>query len=145
MIERAGQEKHPIAPVIYKILVSRLTNAGESEYEVLIRCLMRLMEELPSIPTQPIIETLMAREVPIQQMELELFGRMLAGEARVAVSIYNLVSKSFVEETGLGRELTLLMVQIINNFASEEILIDMTGKLIKVCLALYFANAKKMT
>ena len=103
------------------------------------------MEELPSIPTQPIIETLMAREVPIQQMELELFGRMLAGEARVAVSIYNLVSKSFVEETGLGRELTLLMVQIINNFASEEILIDMTGKLIKVCLALYFANAKKMT
>jgi len=35
-------------------------------------------------------------------------------------------------------------VKVIANFKDEEILIDMTGKLIKVCLALYFANAKKM-
>ena len=36
------------------------------------------------------------------------------------------------------------MAKVIDNFKEEEILIDMTGKLIKVCLALYFANAKKM-
>ena len=37
-----------------------------------------------------------------------------------------------------------ILVKTIDTFKDEEILIDMTGKLIKVCLALYFANAKKM-
>ena len=37
------------------------------------------------------------------------------------------------------------MTQIVKTEKEEEILIDMTGKLIKVCLALYFANAKKLT
>ena len=36
-------------------------------------------------------------------------------------------------------------MQIVGLYRDEEILIDMTGKLVKVCLALYFANAKKMS
>lgn len=35
-------------------------------------------------------------------------------------------------------------MQLINNFKDEEIIVDMTVKLVKVCLALYFANIKKL-
>jgi hypothetical protein len=35
-------------------------------------------------------------------------------------------------------------VQLIGNFKDEEIIMDMTVKLVKVCLALYFANIKKL-
>ena len=52
-------------------------------------------------------------EFKVEQLEIGLFGRALASgtaEARVAVAIYNLVSRTFVEETGFGRELVLVLM-----------------------------------
>lgn len=40
----------------------------------------------------------------------------VGADARVAVSIYNFVSRSFVEETGLGKNLVNLLIQIIGSF-----------------------------
>ena len=54
-MERTGQEKHPLAPVIYKLLVSRLSNAGENEYEALVAGFQQLADDLPSIPLTPVI------------------------------------------------------------------------------------------
>lgn len=104
------------------------------------------MEDIPSIPPTTVIEALSSRsDIKVQQLELALFLKMLVGgaEARVGVVIYNIVSRSFVEETGLGKELADLLLQIVGVFREEEILIDMTGKLVKVCLALYYAGTKK--
>ena len=68
----------------------------------------------------------------------------IGAEPKSAVAIYNMSSKSFVENVGLGFELTNLLVQLISTFKDEEIIMDMTVKLVKVCLALYFANMKKL-
>jgi hypothetical protein len=38
-----------------------------------------------------------------------------------------------------------VLVQVVNGFKEEEIVIDMTVKLVKVCLALYFASTKKLS
>lgn len=61
------------------------------------------------------------------------------------MAIFNMVSRAFVEDTGFGREIVDLMMKIVGKYREEEILTDMTGKLIKVCLALYFADAKKLS
>lgn len=44
----------------------------------------------------------------------------------------------------MGLELGIVLAQVVNNFKEEEIVVDMTVKLVKVCLALYFANTKKL-
>lgn len=66
-------------------------------------------------------------------------------EPKSAVAIYNMASRIFVEDVGLGFELSNILIQVISAFKEEEIIIDMTVKLVKVCLALYFANIKKLT
>lgn len=53
-------------------------------------------------------------------------------------------SKSFVENVGLGFELTNLLVQLITTFKDEDIIIDMTVKLVKVCLAPVFRQYEKI-
>jgi hypothetical protein len=121
-MERAGQEKHPLAPVIYKILTGRLGSAGDNEYDVLLTGFTQLLDDLPSIPTTPVVEALSQRsDLKAEQLEMTLFGKMLASgtDARVAVGIYNLVSRTFVEETGFGRELTYLLIQILSTFKEE--------------------------
>ncbi len=50
-----------------------------------------------------------------------------------------------MEEVGLGLDLATIIVQVVNGFKEEEIVVDMTVKLVKVCLALYFANTKKLS
>jgi hypothetical protein len=46
---------------------------------------------------------------------------------------------------GLGLDLGNTLIQVISAFKEEEIILDMTVKLVKVCLALYFANIKKLS
>lgn len=60
------------------------------------------------------------------------------------MAIFNLSSRAFVEEVGIGLDLATIIAQVVNGFKEEEIVVDMTVKLVKVCLALYFANTKKL-
>lgn len=69
----------------------------------------------------------------------------LGAEARSAVAIFNLASRALVEDVGMGLELGTILLQVVNIFKDEEIVVDMTVKLVKVCLALYFANTKKLS
>jgi uncharacterized membrane protein len=68
----------------------------------------------------------------------------LGAEARSAVAIFNLASRALVEDVGMGLELGTVLANVVNSFKEEDIVVDMTVKLIKVCLALYFANTKKL-
>ena len=61
-----------------------------------------------------------------------------------ALVIYNVVSKLVVEEPAYAAVGTDILLSIIRRFNTESIVIDLTIKLIKVCLAIHFADVKSL-
>lgn len=66
-------------------------------------------------------------------------------EIKTALIIYNLISKNLIEENTFVVLITKLLGELISRFKEEEIVVDLTVKLVKVCLAIYYANFKKLT
>ena len=59
--------------------------------------------------------------------------------------IYNIVSKFFLDEPTYHESAQQIIIDIIKKFGNiYQIFYDLTNKFIKVCLAVYFANAKKL-
>lgn len=63
----------------------------------------------------------------------------------MALIIYNLISRALIEGVGYSQVIADILLDIIVKFKEEDIVLDMTIKLVKVCLAIHFANVKKMT
>ncbi len=58
--------------------------------------------------------------------------------------IYNIVSRTLLEDPSLSLWIGDFISSIVNKYSNEEIIIDMTLKLLKVCLAVHYANVKKI-
>lgn len=65
-------------------------------------------------------------------------------DVKVALIIYNIVSKLLVEQPAYCGVATQVLIGIIRKFHNDHIIIDLTIKLIKVCLAMHFANVKRL-
>lgn len=66
-------------------------------------------------------------------------------DVKSALVIYNVVSKLLVEEPAFVVVCTDILLTMIRKFSNEAILVDLTIKLIKVCLAIHFANVKRLS
>lgn len=88
-----------------------------------------------------------ANTLKISEAELQFFEYIIESEfldLKTALIVYNIVSKVIVDETAFARSATYIIVNLLKKFSTESIFMDMTIKLVKVLLAIHFANAKKI-
>ena len=64
-------------------------------------------------------------------------------EEKGALRVYNIITKIFVEEVGSGEAISNILQILIRKFDSK-IVFDLNVKFIKVCLAIYYANIRKL-
>ena len=60
-----------------------------------------------------------------------------------ALRVYNIITKLFVEEVGNPEAISNIIETLIRRFDSK-IIFDLNVKFMKVCLAIYYANIRKL-
>ena len=64
-------------------------------------------------------------------------------EEKGALRVYNIITKLFVEEVGSCEAICNIVEVLIRKFDSK-IIFDLNVKFVKVCLAIYYANIRKL-
>lgn len=106
------------------------------------------MEVFPSIPTVGIVEAILFRyetsTCSIGQLELHILeGSVDEIDEKGALRVYNIITKLFVEEVGSVEAICNILESIIRRFDSK-IIFDLNVKFVKICLAIYYANIRKL-
>ena len=60
-----------------------------------------------------------------------------------ALRVYNIITKLFIEEAGSVQTISSIIDSIVRQFDSK-IVVDLSVKFVKVCLAIYYANIRKL-
>lgn len=152
-----GAGKIHFAPAIYKILVSKY---NETVNRLLLNTFIdnfnEIIREFPSIPYSLIVSTINSKLesnlLDLNEKELYFFQSIVEMEEaedsvdeKSLLIIYNCVSKLFLEEPAYSDFCGQLIIDILRKYGqSIQIFSDLTNKFIKVCLAVHFANAKKL-
>lgn len=64
-------------------------------------------------------------------------------DEKLALKVYNIITKIFVEEIGYCDFITTIIGTILKRF-EDSIFFDLTVKFIKICLAVHHANLRKL-
>lgn len=154
-----GGAKIYLAPGIYKVLVNKYSDTiNRNLLDIFAQNFSQIIRQFPSIPYSLIITTLNSKLENnkldiITQKQLEMFQivveaqaeNMESGDEKNLLIIYNIVSKFFLDEPAFHQSSQQIIIEIIRKFGNVyQIFYDLTNKFIKVCLAVYFANAKKL-
>ena len=149
LLHTFGRRKNAIAPQLFKLAVDRFKNSlNEEETHNYLLNFAQIATIFPSIPMALVAEAILERYDAgvgsMGQLEYNVIEAALEGlEEKTALRVYNVITKIFVEEVGSVHSITAITEGIVRRFESR-IVADITVKFCKICLAVYYANLRKL-
>lgn len=148
-----GRNKNPVAPALYKQLITLLPDMLVAEEGDLFFCnILTILEEFPKIPINPVVESFSSgysqheQRVETLPIHMQLLSYMVENyelETKNCLILLDLLTKMQLNNVINADQIMGLICSLVERFQQEEMVQELVIRFVKVSLAIYYANEKK--